>query len=87
MEDELLCPVKCIHAQLARRFKIVSQDFTKFLITFGKPRHPAPKDSLAQLVKKVIGNSGTDTVIFNPLNARAGSNSAAFELGMHCRRY
>ena len=47
-EDELLCPVKCIYAYLAAQMsKIITQNFTDFFITFGKPHHPASKDSLA----------------------------------------
>ena len=57
VEDELLCPVKCIYAYLAQRSKIITQNFTEFFIIFGKPHHPAYKDSLGQWVKEVIGNS------------------------------
>ena len=57
VEAELLCPVKCIFAYLAQRSKIITQNFTEFFITFGKPHHPASKDSLGQWVKEVIGNS------------------------------
>ena len=46
VEDELLCPVKCIYAYLAQRSKIITQNFTEFFITFGKPHHPASKDLL-----------------------------------------
>ena len=53
VEDELLCPVKCIYAYLAQRSEIVTQDFTEFFITFGKPHYPLSKDSLAQWVKEV----------------------------------
>ena len=51
VEDELLCPVKCIYTYLAQRSEIVTQDFTEFFITYGKPHHPASKDSLARWVK------------------------------------
>ena len=47
LEDELLCTVKLIDAYLAKRSEIVMQDFTEFLITFGKPHHPASKGSIA----------------------------------------
>ena len=82
VEDELLCPVKCIYACLAQRSEIVTQDFTEFFITYGKPRHPASKHSLARWVKKVMGNSGIDTEIFKPHSTRVASNSAAYKLGM-----
>ena len=82
MEDELLCPVKCIYAYLAQRSEIVTKDFTEFFITFGKPHHPASKDSLARWVKEVMGNSGIDTEIFKPHSTRVASNSAAYKLGM-----
>ena len=55
VEDELLCPVKCIYAYLAQRSKIITQNFTEFFITFGKPHHPASKDTLARWVKE-MGN-------------------------------
>ena len=51
VEEELLCSVKCIYAYLAQRSEIVTKDFTECFITFGKPRHPASKDSLAQWVE------------------------------------
>ena len=81
-EYELLCPVKCIYAYLTQRSKIITQNFTGFFITFGKPHHPASKDTLARWVKKVMGNSGIDTKIFKPHSTRVASNSAAYRLGM-----
>ena len=44
VEDELLCPIKCIYAYLAQRSQIVAQDFSDFFITFGKPHHPTSKE-------------------------------------------
>ena len=82
VEEELLCPVKCIYAYFAQRSEIVTQNFTEFFITFGKPHHPASKDSLAPWVKEVTANSGIDTDIFKPHSTRVGSNSAAHKLGM-----
>ena len=38
--------------------KIITQNITEFFINFGKPHHPASKDSLAQWVKEIMGNSG-----------------------------
>ena len=55
VEDELFCPVKCIYACLAQRSEIDTQDFTEFFITFCKSHHPTSKDSLARLVKEVMG--------------------------------
>ena len=77
-EDELLCPVKCIYAYLTQRSQIVTQDFTEFFITYGKPYHPASKDLLAPWVKEVMGNSAIDTEIFKPHRTRVTSNSAAY---------
>ena len=82
MEDELLCAVKCIYAYLAQRSKIISQNFTEFFITFGKPHHPTSKDSLARWVKEVMGNSGIHAEIFKSHSTRVASNSAAYKLGM-----
>ena len=55
-EDELLCPVKCIYAYLAQRSKIITQNFTEFFITFGKPHHPTSKDLLPHSTR-VASNS------------------------------
>ena len=82
MEEELLCPVKCIYAYFAQRCEIVTQNFTEFFITFGKPHHPASKDLLAPWLKEVTANSGLDTEIFKPHSTRVESNSAAYKLGM-----
>ena len=82
MEDELLCPVKCIYVYLAQRSKIITQNLTEFFINFGKPHHPASKDTPARWVKEVMGNSGIDTEIFKPHSTRVASNSAAYKLGM-----
>ena len=82
VEDELLCPVKCIYAYLAQRSKIISQNFTEFFITFGKPHHPTSKYSLARWVKEVMGNSGIHAEIFKSHSTRVASNSAAYKLGM-----
>ena len=51
VEDQLFCPVECIYAYLAQRSEIVTKDFTECFITFGKPRHPSSKNSLAQWVE------------------------------------
>ena len=80
VKDELLYPVKCIYAYLAQRSEIATQDFTEFFITYGKPHHPASKDSLARWVKEVMRNSGIDTEIFKPHSIRVASNSAAYKL-------
>ena len=82
MVDKLPCPVKCYYAYLAQRSKIITQNFTEFFITFGKPHHPASKDTLAQWVKEVMRNSGIDTEIFKPHSTRLASYSAANKLGM-----
>ena len=82
VEDELLCPVKCIYAYLAQRSEIVTQGFTEFFITYGKPHHPASKDSPARWVKELMGNSGRDTEIFKPHSTRVASNSTVCKLGM-----
>ena len=82
VEDELLCPVKCIYAYLAQRSKIITRNFTGFFITFGKTHYPASKDSLARWVKEVMGNCGIDTEIFKPHSTRLASYSAANKLGM-----
>ena len=78
VEDKLLCPVKCIYAYLTQRPEVVTKDFTEFFITFGKPHHPASKDSLARWVKEVMRNSGIDTEIFKPHSTKVASNSAAY---------
>ena len=82
VEDELLCPAKCIYACLAQRSENVIQGFTEFFITFGKTHHSASTDSLVRWVKEVMGNSGIDTEIFKPRNTRVALNSAAYKLGM-----
>ena len=82
VEEEILCPVKCIYAYLTRRSEIVIQDFTEFCITSGQPYHPASKDMLARWVKEIMRNSGIDTKILKPHSTRVASNSAAYKLGM-----
>ena len=67
---------------LAQRYEIVTQDFIEFFITFAKPYHPASKDSQAQWVNEVMGNSGINTKIFKLHSTRVGSNSTAQKLGM-----
>ena len=62
VEDELLCPVRCIY---------------EFFITFGKPDHPASKDWLARWVEEVMRNSGIDAEIFKPHSTRLTSSIAA----------
>ena len=47
--------------------KIITQNITEFFINFGKPHHPASKDSLAQWVKEIMGNSGIDIKISSSL--------------------
>ena len=58
--------------------KTATQDFTQFSITFAKLHHPASKDSLAQWVKEIMGNSGIATEIFKALSTRVASNIAAY---------
>ena len=82
VEDELLCPVKRTYTYLSQQSEIVTQNFTEFFITFGKPHHPASRDLLAQCVKVVMENSGIDIEIFKPHINRVALNSAAYKLGM-----
>ena len=56
--------------------------YTEFFITYGKPHHPASKDSLARWVQELMGNSGIDTEIFKPHSTRVASNSAVYKLGL-----
>ena len=62
--------------------EVVTQDFTEFFISFGKPYHPPSKDSLARWIKEVIGNSGIDSEISKLHSTRVASNSAAYKLDM-----
>ena len=61
---------------------MITQNFTEFFITFGKPHHTIFKDLLARWVKEVITNSGIDSEIFKTHSTRVASISAAFKLGM-----
>ena len=67
---------------LGTKVYVITQNFTEFAITFGKPYHPASEDSLARWVKEVMGNFDIDTEIFKPHSTREASNSAAYKLGM-----
>ena len=67
---------------MAQTSEIDAKGLTEFFITFGKPHHPASKDSLARWVKEVMENSGIDTEIFKPHSTRVVSNSAAYILSM-----
>ena len=49
VEDESICPGKCIYAYLAQRSKIVTQGVTEFFLTFGKPHHPASKEVMGYI--------------------------------------
>ena len=82
VKDKILCPVKCIYAHLTKRSKIVTQDFTEFLITFGKAHHPAPERFLARWVKEVMGNSGKDAKTVKPYSSGVASNCAAYKYGI-----
>ena len=75
-EDELLFPVKCIYAYLAKKSE------NEFVITFGKPHYPTSKDLLARWVKEVMGNSGIDTGIFKPLSTMVASKITAYKSSM-----
>ena len=77
VEVELLCSVKCIYAYLVQRSEIVTQDFTEFFTTFGKPHHPVSKDSLARWLKEVMGNADLDTEIFKPHSTRIASKQCS----------
>ena len=78
MEDQLLCPVKCIYVYLVQRTEIIAHKFTEFFITFGKPHYPAFKNLLTPWVEEVMGNSGIDTEIFKPHSPKVASNSGKF---------
>ena len=82
LEDQLLCPVKCLYPYLTQRYEVVNKDFTEFFITFSKSHRPVSKDSLDWWVEEVMGNSGIDTGIFKPHSNRVASNSTAYKLGM-----
>ena len=58
-----------------QKSETITQVFTEFFITFGKPHHPAFKDSLARWMKEVIGSSDIDIEIFKPHSTRVQVHS------------
>ena len=82
VKDKLLCPVKCIYAHLKKWSKILTKDITEFLITFGKPHHPAPEGLPPRWVKEVMGNSGKYAKTVKSYSSDVASNSAAYKYGI-----
>ena len=50
-------------------------DTDELIITFGKPYHPASKDTIARWIKDLMRISGVDTDIFKPHSCRSASTS------------
>ena len=55
-----LCPVDTMNI-LSQRAVLVSSDITQLFITYGRPHHPATKDTIARWVKCAMSLAGIDT--------------------------
>ena len=55
---------------------------SSFFITYGKPHHPASKDTLARWVKEAMREAGINTDIYKPHSTRSASNSKVFSMGV-----
>ena len=61
---------------------LVSSDITQLFITYGRPYHPATKDTLARWVKCAMSLAGIDTKVFTAGSCRSASGSKATSMGV-----
>ena len=80
--DSALCPVATLTTYLQLRRTLVAADVTPVFITYGKPHHPASKDSLARWIKDTLQCAGIDVDTFKPHSCRAASTSKASSVGV-----
>ena len=80
--DDLLCPVILLNKYISYRESLSLGDTDELIITFGKPYHPASKDTIARWIKDLVRISGADTDIFKPHRCRSASNSKAHITGV-----
>ena len=73
--DDLLCPVMLLNRYISYRESLSLGDTDELIITFGKPYHPASKDTIARWIKDLMRISGVDTEIFKPHSCRSASTS------------
>ena len=52
--DVDLCPLACTQEYLLRRSLLVSPEVSELFITYGKPHHPASKDTVSRWVKSAM---------------------------------
>ena len=80
--DDLLCPVMLLNKYISYRESLSLGDTDELIITFGKPYHPASKDTIARWIKDLMRISGVDTDIFKPHSCRSASTSKAHITGV-----
>ena len=80
--DDLLCPVMLLNKYISYRESLSLGDTDELIITFGKPYHPASKDTIARWIKDLMRISGVDTDIFKPHSCRSASTSKAHISGV-----
>ena len=75
--DRNLCPVLTLNSYLTQRNAVVGADVQQVFVTYGKPHHPASKDTLARWIKDMFTLAGIDINMFKPHSCRAASTSKA----------
>jgi len=76
-----LCVVTCLNDYISRRKNLV-QNCNNLFITYGKPHHPASKDTVARWIKEMLSLSGIDVKTFGPHSIRSASTSKASSIGV-----
>ena len=80
--DVDLCPLSCTKEYLLRRSLLVSSEVSELFITYGKPHHPASKETVSRWVKSAMTSSGINTQIFTAGSCRSASGSKANKIGV-----
>ena len=63
--DDQLCQVSLLRHYIAYRDTILSDPPDELIATYGKPYHPASKDTLARWIKDLLSLSDIDTSILS----------------------
>ena len=80
--ESRLCPVNCIKAYLEKRNALAQDTDTRLFITYGKPHHPASKNTISRWCKQALAAAGINTKVFQSHSIRVASTSKAKSIGV-----
>ena len=80
--ESRLCPVNCIKAYREKRNALAQDTDKRLFITYGKPQHPASKNTISRWCKQAFAATGINTKVSQSHSIRGASTSKTESIGV-----